>query len=457
MPLPRRERRSSPSECRLYGILVLVFCASAIPTLYVHQQIISAETPKIAHRNFFNKSLNSTILESKQTVRSEEFFKPKNHPRHHDFGFQAKSETAPLCNALEENDVDFTLVIQVSWSRFWLMEHQCHRWGAHPMSLAVWMENQAPAHNNISSMRDLVKFTLTKMGCNLDIITVSVLTNVSAHESYPVNRLRNLALVNVRSTHSITMDADFLVSPRLYEDISVHRSVLATDNKLSLVIPAFEIKSSCQPVDSKRCHHMYIQMAPVDKKSLLQNFAFHRYGAHQKNSNHIRPFQIGVNWQGHSSTGYQAWITQDSHTLMPINCFHWDRYEPYLVVRYCRDTPPFQEAFTGYGQNKISWIRHLRDLGWRMLRMGSGFCLHVPHNTSPAYKTWKTRRNLQKKMHETSQAFKKWRTVEANIPKNGARTPLCSPTSSKKKKKNRTQKAKHTTVTSNRQAHKHIN
>jgi hypothetical protein len=38
-------------------------------------------------------------------------------------------------------------------------------------------------------------------------------------------------------------------------------------------------------------------------------------------------------------------------------------------------------------------------------------------------------------MHETSQAFKKWRTVEANIPKNGARTPLCGPTSSKKNSK----------------------
>jgi hypothetical protein len=205
------------------------------------------------------------------------------------------------------------------------------------------------------------------------------------------------------------MDVDFLVSPRFYKDITVHRSVPVTDNKLSLVIPSFEIKTSCQPVDSKRCHHEYIQMAPVDKKSLLHNFAFHHYGAHKKNSNHIRPFQISVNWQGHSSTGYHVWITQDAHTLVSIDCFHWDRYEPYLVVRYCRDTPPFQEAYTGYGQKKISWIRHLRDLGWRMLRMGSGFCLHVSHNKSPGYKTWKTRRRKCRKCMRFLRSGEQWK------------------------------------------------
>ena len=60
------------------------------------------------------------------------------------------------------------------------------------------------------------------------------------------------------------------------------------------------------------------------------------------------------NPHGHDSTMYDLWLAQPAGTVAPINCLKSDRYEPYLVVQHCRELPPCQEQFTGYGKNKIS-------------------------------------------------------------------------------------------------------
>ena len=336
------------------------------------------------------------------------------------YGFQAKSEMAPLCNVLRKQDVDFTLVFQISFSRLWIFTHHCQRWGAHPMSIAVWMENAtavgsgqvaAPTHLGVDAYARLVRVKLEIMGCNIDMIAVSVITSLSAVEEYPVNRLRNLALSKVNTSHSITMDADFVVSADLYQNLVVHRAILAKDNKIALVIPAFEIKQSqCRPTDSAKCRRFHMKLVPLSKNDTLT----------------FKPFQWKSNRHGHSSTRSETWFGQDSNALVPIKCVLSERYEPYLVVRYCRDTPPFQEAFTGYGQNKISWVQHIRHLGHKLFRVGAGFCAHVPHKTSPAKKKWRLSRGGRKKREVTNiaKAFKMW--LKETIPRGVEGTPMCS-------------------------------
>jgi hypothetical protein len=328
------------------------------------------------------------------------------------FKFRSTSKKAPVCHVLRVQDVDFTLAIQISWSRLWIMKHQCDRWGDNPMSLVVWLGYETEnAHEG--SIRD----QLQDMGCNLSMIKVSVLASTSRKQDqkYPVNRLRNLAISKVTTSHTITMDADFLVSPGLYESLTLHRNVLAIDHKLALVIPALEIPLRCEPSSSPGCRNYHMQMAPVSKK-------------HARKLK-LKPFQASQNPQGHSSTRYKSWFSQGAEQLVPIKCVLSGRYEPYLVVRNCRDTPPFQEAFTGYGQNKISWIKHLRVLDFKMFRIGDGFCVHVPHGASTAKKLWRSERKRRRRMRDTSAAFDmwmQWRHAHSNISedKNQA-TPLC--------------------------------
>jgi len=71
-------------------------------------------------------------------------------------------------------------------------------------------------------------------------------------------------------------------------------------------------------------------------------------------------FSAATNFGGHGSTRYAEWLEQKPDQLLPIECVHSNRYEPYLVVRYCSQLPPFQKIFSGYGKNKVRSILFCR-------------------------------------------------------------------------------------------------
>jgi hypothetical protein len=320
-------------------------------------------------------------------------------------------QTAPLCDVKQEEDIEFTLAIQLSYSRLWIMEHHCKRWGNNHISLAVAVKEE--------SEKEDTGHRLFEMGCNQKI-TVSFV-DVSSLKDYPVNRLRNLALSHVKTTHSITMDGDLLVSPNLHEALLAHRAVLASDNKAALVIPAFEVRNVCEPksnTDSTLCRKLHVSMVPNTKKQLLQSYAPPvKYKTWASNANYMQ--FLDITWKyAHSTTCPSSWPNQSASELFPLTCVMSDWYEPYLAIRYCRDTPPFQEAFAGFGENKVTWMNQVRRTGFRLFRIGDGFTMHVPHLKSPA---WFNRK--KKKMNaRIKQAFHRW--MKANV-KNEHRMPLC--------------------------------
>ena len=82
-----------------------------------------------------------------------------------------------------------------------------------------------------------------------------------------------------------------------------------------------------------------------------------------------------TNRGGHGSTKYKEWFHQnkpEGDTLLEIDCFLSNRYEPYLVFRLCQQLPPFQEQFAGYGKNKMTWVMQLRRLGYTFWQLGKG-------------------------------------------------------------------------------------
>lgn len=94
-----------------------------------------------------------------------------------------------------------------------------------------------------------------------------------------------------------------------------------------------------------------------------------------------------TNFGGHGSTRYAEWLQQQPDQLLPIECVHSNRYEPYLVVRYCADLPPFQTVFSGYGKNKMTWFLQLRREGYSLYQIAS-FLVHYPHMDSKARLVW---------------------------------------------------------------------
>ena len=143
-----------------------------------------------------------------------------------------------------------------------------------------------------------------------------------------------------------------------------------------------------------------------------------------------------TNRGGHGSTRYKDWFKQnydDGDPLLEIECFLSNRYEPYLVFRLCQELPPFQEAFTGYGKNKMTWVMQLRRMGYRFWQLGKGaFVIHYPHLDSPSRMAWNNAPEHKKgavwqdykrgRMDQLFVEFRDW--LQDEVP-DETRTPFC--------------------------------
>jgi Glycosyl-transferase for dystroglycan len=286
--------------------------------------------------------------------------------------FQQFTVTAPHCQSdLTADDVDFTVATQLSLNRLWMLEHHCARW-THAISLAVYIGNDTAT--TVESIAD----ELLHMGCGVAsehrALHIQTLAGYS-EEEYPVNVLRNMALAAVTTSHVVYVDVDFWESIDLYDTLHQHRLVLASNPKLALVMPAFQLSRQCR--EWRDCREANIPKMPHVKEELVDLMVEHQ-------ANAFDPSNFG----GHGSTRYKDWLIQETEDLVPIECVKSNRYEPYLVFRKCYDLPPFQEAFTGYGKNKMTWMMQLRRTGYQFMQLGGAFVVHYPHLDSTARMHW---------------------------------------------------------------------
>ncbi|KAL7581558.1 hypothetical protein ACA910_022121 [Epithemia clementina (nom. ined.)] len=325
------------------------------------------------------------------------------------YNFQTQSLSAPVCQPLPDiQSISYTLVTQLSESRLWMMEHICQKW-KQPISIAIFDNDIAGAsdgkhgqsHEEQHAKHKFYRQQLDTMGCDqskLAMVVVQLANSknytaqsktTSAVNEYPVNLLRNRALAQVQTTHVVYIDIDFWPSSDLYDvlnqpNIRQHLQLSSNDHdsdKTALVIPAFQVPRQCR--EYYDCREANIKKGmPKNRKELIRKL-------NKRQASRFDPANVG----GHGSTRYRRWMNQNASQLLEISCFQSNRYEPYLVVRYCRDMPPFQEAFSGYGKNKLTWIMHLRRLGWRFWQIGGAFLVHYPHLDSPTRQLWNGGKN----------------------------------------------------------------
>jgi hypothetical protein len=181
-----------------------------------------------------------------------------------------------------------------------------------------------------------------------------------------------MALTKVQTTHVAYVDVDFWESTDLHTNLMrLHvRQALAMDPKAALVMPAFQMLRQCKDLRE------FENSIPRILAGIVV-WLFH------KNATQFDPSNRG----GHGSTRYRDWMDQ-TEELLPISCVLSNRYEPYLVVRYCRDLPPFQTAFSGYGKNKMTWVMQLVRSGYSFWQLGESFLVHYPHLDSSARMLW---------------------------------------------------------------------
>jgi len=289
--------------------------------------------------------------------------------------FARVTESAPSCEAeLRPEQVRYTLVTQLSYDRLWMMGEHCERWGYGNLISVVVFTNLD--QNNVTQQ-------LLQEGCRAQDLQVQTLAmDDYEEEDYPVNVLRNMALSVVQTSHVVYVDVDFWEATNLHDilDLPNVKEEFASNSKLLGIVPAFQINRQCR--EYKDCREENIRVMPRTRDDAAQ----------LDNAKRLTRFDP-TNRAGHGSTKYLDWVnnkdgTQDDGQFLDIPCITSNRYEPYFVVRYCHDLPPFQSQFSGYGKNKMTFIMQLRRMGYMFRQIGGAFVVHYPHLDSPSRQKW---------------------------------------------------------------------
>ena len=125
------------------------------------------------------------------------------------------------------------------------------------------------------------------------------------------------------------------------------------------------------------CKEKLINMMPRDKgelEELILSGAANVFDWHMEGA--------------HGTTDVEKWRRQEPGSMRELSCMKSDRYEPYFVLRNCKETPPYQDAFMGYGKNKIEYVLHVRKLIYDFHSVGREFVVHWPHGKSESKKSW---------------------------------------------------------------------
>ena len=345
------------------------------------------------------------------------------------------------CSRVPKPTSDFdwmtTLVIQTSADRLWIVNETCARWND-PIVAVVFVSSAKPelTTRQLGIIQEF--FTKTEKSCpHLEVVQYMATSQESKIDQYPVNRLRNIGLDHVRTSHVMVMDVDFVPSKDLDQTI---RSALkqqeavrtkypdlklASQERQAIVVPAFE-RQPPRPCETEKECATYLQ---TNSSFLPKTFEeLHKCNATQD----CIVFQSKVNWDGHYSTRSQAWLERkwfhhdddgEKRDLKSVQCFHSFRYEPYVVLRWCPAisaasgssgdltpvAPYYDERFYGYGKNKIELISHLRMSGYQFAILPEGFIIHNPHPESRVKETWNDREgsDLHSKMDKLYPEFLK--------------------------------------------------
>lgn len=351
----------------------------------------------------------------------------------------------------EEDKVDFAVVTQASSDRAWLLGFFCDRWpGELAVALLATAEECEDAAATVarlaktascSSPRDLraagpeqLDITVPEQRTfkeeNVSIIEAASLRRgrlklrlfrqpaAEKKPKYPINALRNAAVVAATTSHILVLDIDFVPSTELYDALVQQRSFLETASRLAIVVPAFQRKGD------NFYGHMKMGTWREKLLSKLQtrdDLAPATVPALAKCLARARCVVFDSTWNplGHSTTDSARWLIEsmryatavlqpavetltarrspgvdpnptigdDRPQLRPITCFKSHRFEPYLVVRKS-EVPVFNDSFTGYGKNKIEFVTHLRYLAFSFAVLPVGFVCHIPHPLSKDKEKW---------------------------------------------------------------------
>jgi len=273
-------------------------------------------------------------------------------------------------------------VTQCSLDRLPNLNAQLASWTG-KASVAIYLkstENKLDALNSISST---IRKARNHAGGNDCDVAVTVVEGCMAEEPYPINYLRNVALLEAQRQHlrfnssldksaTLLVDVDFRPSSNLHEMLHSENAAGSILNRGRVVVcPAFEsTKESC-PLDIENL------MKLVDDG---QAEGFHQ--SHFPQGHGPTQFEEFREKSLNCPTNEDAvrYFWKESYTIR-----HEDLFEPYIVMA-SRDVPLYDERFQGYGLNKVSHLAAVSvEKGGEYLVLPGAFLVAPAHERSNSW------------------------------------------------------------------------
>ncbi|KAG1660376.1 hypothetical protein FOA52_012669 [Chlamydomonas sp. UWO 241] len=207
--------------------------------------------------------------------------------------------------------------------------------------------------------------------CQLDLMLIwEAFDSSEAALLYPVNTLRNLARMQVRTKLMSAIDVDMMISKSLLVELGKPEVVATfTEHALArraVVIPAFE------PARAGPAGRDQADRAAAGTKAELAELNKHKK---------LVQFKLKVFPRGHTPTNYTRWFgTSEDYPVEYKRMF-----EPWYIGHV--DVAPFHDSnFRGYGLNKIAHVASLNYYGYTFVVYAGAWLVHRPHEDTAVRK-----------------------------------------------------------------------
>ena len=262
---------------------------------------------------------------------------------------------------------EITLVTQASTNKLFRLVQLLDHWNG-PISCAVYLPSE-------ESIQDLFSFVESQNQLFHNMVTLHTLLErlLPGFSSYPINRLRNLALENIDTEYFFYVDIDFMPSTNMHKHLKDFFIQNKEPKRFSTlyVIPAFELNRGIHKIPGS-------QGELLDMISRREAQGFHM--------DHFSP--------GHNSTNFNQWYSCHTNGTYPIQYQYM--FEPYVAgSRY--GLHRFDDRFRGYGFNKWTWVAEANFRGYNFEVLCGVFLVHMTH-----------KHNAQRKIHTKIVELQYW-------------------------------------------------
>ena len=342
--------------CTLLGMLAIMQLSLNITRRIQSHLLQNSHENRYLQRTI--PSVHSDLLHLYETLPNAAA-SPKSLPpfREITYAFPRQKEVSPST---------ITLSTQLTVSRLPYLVQLLVRWGG-PISCAVYL----PDRSAIYALDDFVQ---SQDDFFHDLVTFHVLLErPTPYYGYPINRLRNLALLNIDTEHFFLCDnVDFLppnnALGRLLPFLSAHSKNPNEIFKKLYVLPAFEI--FLEKEDKNNSMVMTTSLNEVvtqDKKELLSMLHTGKLQPFQREDYHVQ--------KGHTPMDYDTWYKCPQRESYSIE-YH-EKIEPYIVGNKY-GIPVFDdERLRASGYNNATWIAEVHALGYQFEVLCDHFVIRV--------------------------------------------------------------------------------